>query len=154
MSQTVERVVVGVNGSASSVEALRQAAEEAQCHDAVLCPTYVWAPPGGEATDGRIPPPWEVCAYWEQEADDILAEACQKALSTAPYGLRVVPRVIRGPAGAALVACADHDRDLLVMSAGSHGALYRCFHGSVSWYCLKHAHCPVLVVRTGDENGL
>ncbi|MGW1195472.1 universal stress protein [Streptomyces sp. NPDC002536] len=151
MSQTVKRVVVGVDGSAGSVEALRQGAQEAERHGAVLCPTHAWAPPGGEAADARCPAPPDVCAAWAREADGILADACRKAFGTASYRARVVPRALRAPAGAALVACAGHDTDLLVLGTGGHRALHRFFHGSVSRYCLRHARCPVLVVRPGDD---
>lgn len=153
MSRTVKRVVVGVDGSAGSVEALRQGAQEAERHGAVLCPVYAWAPPGGEAADARYPAPPDVCAYWAREADGVLADACREVFGTASYGARAVPRALRAPAGAALVACAGRDTDLLVLGAGRHGALYRLFHGSVSRYCLKHARCPVLVVHPGDEDG-
>ncbi|MCC3770278.1 universal stress protein [Streptomyces sp. UNOC14_S4] len=149
MSETVERVVVGVNGSEASVEALRQGAREAARHGAVLCPTYAWAPPGGEAADARYPAPADVCAYWEREADRVVADTCRKAFGTAPRGVQVRPWVVRASAGRALVAHAHHDTDLLVMGEGGHGALHRFLHGSVSRYCLRHAHCPVLVVPPG-----
>ncbi|KAL1190489.1 Universal stress protein A-like protein [Cardamine amara subsp. amara] len=38
--------------------------------------------------------------------------------------------------------------DLLVVGSHGKGALQRTFLGSVSNYCVNHAKCPVLVVRT------
>lgn len=147
MSETVERVVVGVDGSAGSVAALRLGAREAARHGAVLCPVLAWSPPGGEAADAVNPAPADVRAHWERAADTALRRSCEAALGQDPDGTRVRPRTVRADAGPALVALSRHDRDLLVMGAGSHGALHRLLRGSVSRHCLKHASCPVLVVR-------
>ncbi|EOA34516.1 hypothetical protein CARUB_v10022059mg [Capsella rubella] len=38
--------------------------------------------------------------------------------------------------------------DLLVVGSNGKGAIQRTFLGSVSNYCVNHAKCPVLVVRT------
>ncbi|MBH1934512.1 universal stress protein [Streptomyces sp. AV19] len=156
MSETVERVVVGVDGSAGSVAALRQGAREAARHGAVLCPVFAWSPPGGEAADAVNPAPADVRAHWEQAAEAVLRRTCEAALGPdAPTagitGFR--PRTVRADAGAALVALSHHGTDLLVMGAGSHGVLHRFVRGSVSRHCLRHAACPVLVVRpdTADD---
>ncbi|PSJ25481.1 universal stress protein [Streptosporangium nondiastaticum] len=152
MPENVTRVVVGVDGSAGSLAALRQAAGEAAHHGAVLCPVIAWQPPGGEAADAVQPAPPDVCAHWERAARDRLSRACRSALGEDARRLRMRPRVVRADAGPALVACAARETDMLVMGAGSHGPVHRLVHGSVSRHCLKHARCPVLVVhpRAGD----
>ncbi|MFI1801494.1 universal stress protein [Streptomyces sp. NPDC020379] len=154
MSEIVQRVIVGVNGSAGSVAALQQAAREAARHDAVLCPVIAWAPPGGEAADAVNPAPLDVRAYWERAARDRLTETCDDALDAdTRRGLKIYPRVVRAQAGPALVALSRHEKDMLVMGAGSHGPVHRFLHGSVSRHCLKHAHCPVLVVHPEETDG-
>jgi nucleotide-binding universal stress UspA family protein len=50
----------------------------------------------------------------------------------------------RGEAGPALAGIADRDSDLLVVGAGSRGALRRAVTVSVSRYCLTRARCAVL----------
>ncbi|GAA0401092.1 universal stress protein [Streptomyces luteireticuli] len=151
MSETIERVVVGVDGSAGSVAALRQGAREAARHGAVLCPVFAWSPPGGEAADAVNPAPADVRAHWERAAERRLRRTCEAALGPAPAGAEVRPRTVRADAGPALVALSRHDADLLVMGAGSHGVLHRFLRGSVTRHCLKHASCPVLVVRPEPE---
>ncbi|MFD0384948.1 universal stress protein [Streptomyces stramineus] len=74
---------------------------------------------------------------------------CDKALAGRADRPSIAPRVLRADPGPALVACAHHGGDLLVMGAGSHGPVRRLLRGSVSRHCLKHAHCPVLVVPPG-----
>ncbi|MFD0384945.1 universal stress protein [Streptomyces stramineus] len=46
MQNSVRRVVVGVDGSAGSLLALRRAAGEARRHRARLCPVLVYSSPG------------------------------------------------------------------------------------------------------------
>ena len=59
---------------------------------------------------------------------------------------RVTARIGGGhPADVLLAAAAD--ADLLVVSSRGHGAFADALLGSVSQYCVHHAHCPVLVMR-------
>lgn len=147
MSKTVRRIVVGVDGSAGSVAALKQGAQEAARHGAALCPVLAWSPPGGEAADAVNPAPADVRAHWEADARRTLMKTCEAALGAAPFGPKVLPRTLRAQAGPALVASARRETDMLVMGAGSHGLWHRFRYGSVSRHCLRHARCPVLVVR-------
>ncbi|KNB52354.1 universal stress protein [Streptomyces caatingaensis] len=153
MSETVERVVVGVDGSAGSVAALRQGAREAARHGAVLCPVLAWSPPGGEAADAVSPAPADVRAHWERAAEAVLHRTCEAALGPGPDAARARTRTVRADAGPALVALSRHPTDLLVMGAGRHGPLHRFLHGSVTRHCLRHASCPVLVVRPDAADG-
>ncbi|MEV8474393.1 universal stress protein [Streptomyces sp. NPDC051173] len=150
MSQMVKRVVVGVDGSAGSVAALKQGAQEAARHGAALCPVLAWTPPGGEAADAMYPAPSDIRAHWETEARHTLTKTCERALGAAPFSLNVAPRVIRAEPGPALVASARHTTDMLVLGAGDHGLWHRFLHGSVSRHCLRHAHGPVMVVHPDE----
>lgn len=152
MSRTVKRVVVGVDGSAGSVAALKQGAQEAARHDATLCPVLAWMPPGGEAADALFPAPADIRAHWEVRARRALTKTCESALGAEPFGRRVAPRVIRAEPGPALVASARHDTDMLVLGAGDHGLWHRFLHGSVSRHCLKHARGPVMVVHPDESD--
>ncbi|WP_367134068.1 MULTISPECIES: universal stress protein [Streptomyces] len=145
MSRFVKRVVVGVDGSEGSLAALRLAAREAARHRARLCPVLAWQPPGGEASDAVNPAPEDVRRIWEREARERLDAACDAALGTSGDRLRIAPVVVRAAAGPALVACARHDTDLLVMGSGGHSLLHRMRYGSARRHCLRHASCPVLV---------
>jgi hypothetical protein len=54
--------------------------------------------------------------------------------------------VVRGKAGPVLVDFADQPGDLLVVGCGGRNWLHNCLNGSVTRYCIAHAHCPVLTV--------
>jgi nucleotide-binding universal stress UspA family protein len=144
------RVVVGVSGSLSSLAALHHGAAEARRLDAVLVPVLVWHPVGGEFAYRSHPCP-PLLEMWEQTARKRLDTAFQQCFGGYPAGLRIQPLVIRDEQpGRALVETADRPGDVLVVSTGRQGRLTRLFHGSVSRYCLAHAHCAVTAVPPSD----
>lgn len=51
-----------------------------------------------------------------------------------------------------IVAAAEElDAGLIVMGSRGHGGIRRALMGSVSDSVVRHAHCPVLVMRAEDE---
>ena len=60
--------------------------------------------------------------------------------------------VWEGEAGEAIVAAADSENaDLIVVGSHGRSGVSRFFIGSVSDYVVRHAHCPVMVVRGKPE---
>lgn len=60
--------------------------------------------------------------------------------------------VWEGDAGEAIVAAADSEgADMIVVGSHGRSGVSRFFIGSVSDYVVRHAHCPVMVVRGGLE---
>jgi len=60
--------------------------------------------------------------------------------------------VWEGDAGEAIVAAANSENaDLIVVGSHGRSGVSRFFIGSVSDYVVRHAHCPVMVVRGGLE---
>ncbi|GAA0401056.1 universal stress protein [Streptomyces luteireticuli] len=146
MNHSVQRVVVGVDGSAGSLVALRRAAAEARRHGAELRPVFIYSSPQGDYIDMLWPPDERTARELAHQARDDLHEACVCGLGGEPDGLRYSEAVVRGQTGPALVSSAAEDGDLLVVGGGSHGAVHHFFTGSVTRYCLRHARGPVLVV--------
>ncbi|MFC1413250.1 universal stress protein [Streptacidiphilus sp. N1-12] len=132
------RVVVGVDGSLSSLAAVRRAAVEARRRDAVLVPVIAWM-----ACDGDSLRPLSELEFAARVRLDSVVEL---AFDGVPRGLRIHPRVVRSEAGRALVAMADRPSDLLVVGSGGHGGPQGLLHGSVARYCWARADCEVLVV--------
>lgn len=133
-------IVVGVDGSPSSLDALRKAAEFAQLLKAPLEVVTAWQFPVGFA--GAIPPPG-----WSPEAD---AEAIQKgALEAAfPTGLPGGTRttIASGPAAGVLVK-KRKNASMLVPGSRGRGGFVGMLLGSVSAACAEHAPCPVLILH-------
>ena len=60
--------------------------------------------------------------------------------------------VWEGEPGDAIVAAADSENvDLIVVGSHGRSGVSRFLIGSVSDYVVRHAHCPVMVVRGGLE---
>jgi nucleotide-binding universal stress UspA family protein len=136
-----KRIVVGIDGSPSSAEALEWAVAEARLTGATVEAVYAWDPA-----------PIEASGLPEQELQD-LREAAQKraaklvrTLDGHGSGVRIVPRTVSGTAAQVLVD-ASEGADLLVVGSRGLGGLRGMVLGSVSHHCAAHAQCPVVVVH-------
>jgi nucleotide-binding universal stress UspA family protein len=145
MSSGPGRVVVGVSGTPSSLEALRTAVAQARRRQERLLAVLCWQPPGGEVTYARAPSP-DLVQLWQGEAAARLRNSFDEALGGPPEGIDLEPLVVRGGPGPSLVAIADRPGDLLVVGGGERGWPARLFHGRTARYCVAHASCPVLAV--------
>ena len=142
---TVRRIVVGVDGSLGSLQALRYAMAEARQRDVPLLPVIAWVPPGGDLAERRHSSPY-LRKIWRDAAWERLTAAFDDGLGGMPADLRVEPHVERGETGPVLVDIANQPEDLIVVGAGRRGALGRLWRRSVARYCVAHAKCPVLAI--------
>lgn len=138
------RVVVGVDGSVESVEALRHAIDEALMRkaslDVISAYELLW--------EGDRPAPADWFDRMREDTEALLDEAMQHAAAdpeSRPE--QVTLRAVEGDAGVVLVEAAK-GAQLLVVGSRGRSAVARALLGSVSAYCLRHSPCPVLVVRT------
>jgi len=139
------RVVVGVDGSPGSLEALRYALGQARRLDATLVPVYAWQVPGGELPTRRAAAPG-YARMLRDLAEQDLRRAFEEGLGGLPVDVRTESWLIRGAAGPALVESADHPDDLLVVGAGRRGRLRHPLRAGTVRYCLAHAACPIVAV--------
>jgi nucleotide-binding universal stress UspA family protein len=137
-------IVVGVDGSEASKEALRWALEESRLRRSELRAVYAWLYPqiGGR---GYIPP--------ELLDPDLLRETAQERLDALVAevagespGVELEGVVREGPAAKVLTEAAE-EAELLVVGSRGHGGFAGLLLGSVSQQCTQHAPCPVVVVR-------
>ena len=134
-------IVVGVDGSDSSIEALRWAVAQSKLTDASLEVVSTWELP----TSFGWAPPWPDDFNPEGETKTALTEILGRELGS-KSGLEVRQSVIEGHPALVLVHAAKR-ADLLVVGSRGHGAFTGMLLGSVSEYCAAHAGCPVVVVR-------
>lgn len=137
------RIVVGVDGSESSKAALRWAIRQAELTGASVDAVTAWHYP---VAYGLAPAP-DGAVDLETVAKEILAEALAEVSTLAPQ-VTVRPQVTEGH-GAEVLLQAARGADLLVVGNRGHGGFSSALLGSVSLYCVVHAHCPVLVMRDG-----
>ena len=152
---TVRRIVVGVDGSLGSLQALRYATAEARQRDVPLLAVIAWVPPGGDLAERRHSSPY-LRKIWREAAWERLNAAFDHGLGGMPADLRVEPHVERGETGVVLVDIANQPDDLLIVGTGRRSAVGRMLRRSVARYLVGHAKCPVLAVPPSalmDEMG-
>ena len=135
------RIVVGIDGSPPSLDALSWAAHQAELTAARLEVVMCWEWPSSYGWAMPIP------EDFDPEGD--IRRTLQTAVApvrTAHPGVGVDARVVRGHPAPILVE-ASEGADLLVIGNRGHGEFVGMVIGSVSEYCAQHAHCPVLVHR-------
>jgi nucleotide-binding universal stress UspA family protein len=136
------RVVVGVDGSESSKQALRWAARLAAADGSRIEAITAWDyPPSFNA-------PVDVNWRPDVDADTVSRETLDEVFGDdRPAGLEA--RVVHGSARTVLID-ASRGASLLVVGSRGHGGFAGLLLGSVSSACSEHAHCPVLVLHDRD----
>ncbi|RCG26225.1 universal stress protein [Sphaerisporangium album] len=135
-------VVVGFDGSEESEAALEFALAQARARRARAHVVYAWHTP-------PFTPYANVCAGGVQEA--LAEESARVRLRLAPWqerypDVRMTGTAVRGHPVPAL-ADASRDADLVVVGSPPAGPPGSAFAGSVGQGVLRHARCPVAIVR-------
>lgn len=146
-SDGTRSVVVGVDGSEASKEALRWAVDEARVRQVPVRAVYVYQ-------SLRAGAPFDAFASIEQQQlDSLERQAAETALekldrlladSADVTGAELDRRVLAGPPAKVLVSEAG-ERSLLVVGSRGRGGFTGLLLGSVSHQCLQHARGPVVV---------
>jgi len=139
-------IVVAVDGSPASNAAASWAAREAAMRNIVL--TVVHAVSTPTATYPPVPYPESLVTSLEDEGKKAIMHAMKIAEEVMPAD-RKVPigrELVYAPAVPALLKMSD-TAEMIVMGSAGRGALARGLLGSVSSAVVRHANCPVAVVR-------
>jgi nucleotide-binding universal stress UspA family protein len=136
------RIVVGVDGSPSSLDALSWAARQADLTGSTLEAVMTWEWPTSYGWSVPVPTDFDP----EEDVRHSLESALAAVRSDYP-GLAIDPRVVDGHPAPVLVE-ASKGADLLVVGSRGHGEFVGMLIGSVSEYCVTNGHCPVLVHRS------
>lgn len=143
--QTSGRVVVGVDGSPASIDALHWARRYATLTGSRLEAVSALSVPTGLRAYGTAYDAVEV--NWVDTATRILDVALAEAF---PEGSEFVTRSIAWSHPAKALIKVSAGADLLVVGSRGHGGFFGMLLGSVSAHVTAHAPCPVLVVRQGQ----
>jgi nucleotide-binding universal stress UspA family protein len=162
------QVLVGIDGSHYSFEALRLAAQEARCRSAALHIMYVYEPAGAAQasvaalvmaadTSKTFPTDEAVMrqatardekdrAEQHRRAEGLLRQYINEA-DVDLSGIDVQRTAISDRRPSAALIRQSRNADLLVVGSRGRGGFAGLLLGSVSQQCVHHAMCPVLVVR-------
>jgi nucleotide-binding universal stress UspA family protein len=134
-------IVVGIDGSESSKAALAWAIRQARLTGAEVLAVTAWPYPDEYGYPVTLPP-----IPWEKVATRVVGGAISEVTAgTSDVAVRY--QVVKGNAAHALLA-ATAGADLLVIGNCGHGRLAEALLGSTSQHCVRHASCPVVVIRT------
>ncbi|NNN22548.1 MAG: universal stress protein [Acidimicrobiales bacterium] len=139
-------VLVGVDGSESSFDALDQASNEAMWRGVPLKILCSWQVPTSLGMAPIAPTDGEPYLAFQESAKTILKSAIERVKSHHP-DIEVDGVVIEEAPARALVDEAGKAA-LIVVGTRGHGGFAGLLLGSVSTYVIHHAKCPVLVVRS------
>ncbi len=142
-------ILVGVDGSAPSNEAVRWAAREAAMRNVPLTLVHVRRTPTAGMSAlawPATPVPEEVQQWQGDEAQQVVADAVKVVEGSMDAPPQLQTKVVFSAPVPTLVDLSK-DLDMVVVGCGGQGALRRTLLGSVSTGLVYHAHCPVAVIH-------
>ncbi|WDO04301.1 universal stress protein [Streptomyces murinus] len=144
-----ERIVVGVDGSEGSKQALNWAVRQAELTGGWVEAVIAWDVPQFHGALGWMPPSSSDEAALEGRAQSEVTSAVEEAVAAHPTVQ--VSTVARYGTPASVLLEASRDAALLVVGSRGLGGFKGLLLGSVAQHCVQHAHCPVLVLRGLEE---
>ncbi len=135
------RIVVGVDGSEQSINALRWAVQQAELIGAEVRAVMCWDVPASAAWA-----PMADLSFMEKATVDQLNAAIEDALG--PDKAKTVTAVVTEGRPSHVLIGESADADLLVLGASGRGAFAGMLLGSVTDHLVSHASCSVVVVRS------
>ena len=143
----MNKIVVGVDGSPGSLQALDWAFEEAALSGAELTVVHGWVYPYAGPRTGVSEPRTQMQLDAMEELKSSV-ESLGARMSSGSVHLH--PRLLEHSPAEALLAEAN-DADLLVVGSRGRGALRSLMLGSVSRTVAQHSPCPVAVIREAES---
>jgi len=143
MASDTPLVIAAFDGSEPAERALAWAAEDARLRGGRLRIVTAWETPSLVYSYGYVPTMVlpEIDEQAENAAKELLAKAAESL-----GGAEVETAALRGNPAEVLLEAAK-EADLLVVGSRGRGGFAGLLLGSVSEQCVRHAPCPVTIVR-------
>lgn len=140
----VETILLATDGTAASSAAGEQAIQLAAALRARLLVVSV----DTSRAPIDVPAPSREAVGLSDRRTSMVTAAERLVQQARSAGAEATFLVWEGEPGETIVTAADSERaDLIVVGTHGRGSIGRFLIGSVSDYVVRHAHCPVLVVR-------
>lgn len=149
MIQQYKHILVAVDGSDESELAFEKAVNVAKRNQSTLFLAHIIDTRAFQSISSFDD---ELAEQATELAKQTLAELAAKAQRN---GVANVEQIVEYGAPKGILARQlpdEFDIDLIMVGATGLNAVERLLIGSVSEYIIRHAHCDVLVVRTGLDN--
>ena len=151
MVHDVEKIVVGIDGSDASKQALRWAIEEARAHGASVVAVHAWEVPP-PMPDVAAMPMIDPVAYFpdfQNAAEKLVAGVVEEVVGDETSVNVEAVAVEARPTSAVIDAAGD--ADLVVVGSRGLGGFKTLVLGSVSHQVAQHAPCPVVIHRARER---
>ena len=141
-TSAVDRILVGVDGSESSINAARWAADEARRRGREVTLLCAVQPPVVVGSVGAgIPPSLDLVEDWQMRAMEMLDKIA------ADIGMPEARKVVNVGSPSEVLIEHSTGAELLVVGSRGRGGFAGLILGSVGTQVAPHAHCPVVVFR-------
>jgi nucleotide-binding universal stress UspA family protein len=148
MAGLFHKVLIATDGSKYSQGAAREGLEIARLHGSKVLVLYVVDTRAINVATG-MPAPGNFYTILEEEGKRTVDEVKQKAA-----GIDVETFVLPGlPASEITDFAKDNGVDLIVMGSLGKSGIEKLLLGSVASRVIRHAPCPVLVVKSAQASG-
>jgi nucleotide-binding universal stress UspA family protein len=142
----MSKIVVGVDGSRQSTEALRWALDYASSDDQIVA-THAWQIPPMSGFEFPAYDPADVELY----ANELVKRVIAETVPTDSDGPEITTSIHHGHPGRVLID-ESAGAALLIVGSRGFGGFRGLLLGSVSTYIVHHATCPVVVIpHDGQE---
>jgi nucleotide-binding universal stress UspA family protein len=144
-------IIVGIDGSPVSDAAVSWAARDAAIRGLALTIVHVENPAA---------PTWSQAPMLEESPAEQVAEGRSLLANASKIARDAIGDTTRMPINGEVLSAApvpalvdqSKDAELIVVGSTGRGALSRSFLGSVSSGLIRHAHCPVALIRDEDPH--
>ncbi len=147
-----KKILAPVDFSKFSLDALRAAVDISRIRKAELTVLHVSEEPSLPDTYGQAS---VVYANWRAVRDEVHEDSkkeLEAMASEAGADRNVKKKSVWGDPANEIIQLADSGKfDLIVMSTHGRMGLSRLLMGSVAEQVIRHAHCPVFVIRGQEE---
>ena len=138
------KIIVGVDGSDPSIEALRWAAYEARRRDASVLTVSCYSVAVYGSPEGAVYPTHEDMGMFKEAAADVVGRAAEIVAEIDPQ--IVIDGVTTMSAAAVAISESADAGDEIVVGATGHSGFIDGLLGSVAMSVIHRAHVPVVVV--------
>ena len=142
----IRKILVTVDSEPVAAHAADVGAELARSLGAEIAFVHVVDPAFAYPADTGVPPK-ELMDLAKQEAKKLVSEFRQRL---APQSIALEFIQVGGPAAEIVKAAKEWPADLIVIGSHGRGGIKRALLGSVAEGVMRHAPCPVLVVRANE----